>query len=271
MKKRIFAIAAAIIIPLFLAYFLAKLMTPSAEKLFMNKMNYYFGTEDFYVEKLYRADSDSYRVKQSKVKDNYYIIFNDNSDTELLLNIEAEDVYYGNSDVAVRVPRHEFEDNRSIILSDKFSLDDIDKTTISLDKEHKGLYYTFSLNNGAQYSVLFEKGKLVQLTVYNTEYLPHISPQAADMKQGKVSIEYSQWQTPSDMSKVTKLSNDARIVSLDELVNLGQEADDLKYALGLLDEYDEYDEDDNDNDDDYSRAEDIEEKEEYRDFEVLDF
>ena len=274
MKKRILTIIAAIVVPCILAYILARLMTPTPEALFMKKMKYYFNTEDFYTEQEYQASGEFFKVKQAKVKDNYYLVLKDDSNEEIFLNLEGSNVYYGFSDKVVSVPKSQFEDNKSLFLIDKISLKDINAKSIALDKDKKGLYYTFSMNDGRNFAVLFEKGKLVELKAFDIEYLPHVSPQAADTMSGEITVKYSQWETPSDMSKVVKLSNTAQIYSLDELASSDGDLNELKRIVGLLDEYDE----DSDDEDDGGYEEDDDNWQNQSDgnngnpdFEVLDF
>lgn len=274
MKKRYFA---AILIPLVLAFILAYLMTPSSEALFMKKMKLYFETEDFYVEKEYRASGDIFKVKQSKVKDNYYLNISDKSGEEILLNMEGDKVFYGFSDMAVSVSKADFEEDKSIVLLDKISVRDVDKNSISLDKEKHGLYYNFSMKDGRKYAVLFDKGVLSQLTCYGVEFLPHVSSKAVETISADVAIKYSNWQSPSDLSGVVKLSNTAEVYSLDELSRTGNETTKLKRVAGLLDEYDDDDQDDFEEDDYEDEEEDngfeihYDSTDTKPDFEVLDF
>ena len=274
MKKRILTIIAAIVVPCILAYILARLMTPTPEALFMKKMKYYFNTEDFYTEQEYQASGEFFKVKQAKVKDNYYLVLKDDSNEEIFLNLEGSNVYYGFSDKVVSVPKSQFEDNKSLFLIDKISLKDINAKSIALDKDKKGLYYTFSMNDGRNFAVLFEKGKLVELKAFDIEYLPHVSPQAADTMSGEITVKYSKWETPSDMSKVVKLSNTAQIYSLDELASSDGDLNELKRIVGLLDEYDEDSDDEDDggydeDDDNWQNQSDGDNGN--PDFEVLDF
>lgn len=223
-----------IIVPLILAAILARLMTPTPEKAFIQKLSRFEKLDNVY----WRLEVGPEKYEQYKINGEYYARRN-GSNEALKINTSGEELRFGTNDVIVYSKIEDSKASNSVFWLDKLSVKDIKKGSIVKDRQSGEDIYDAQLNDGTEIRVTFYKGlvsKIEYLDIPVNEKLFDLENKAFGLDTVLVEIKFLQQN--AHKLEGAKLNPDARMLTLEEFSSYLDTSDemltddilDLKYA-----------------------------------------
>ncbi len=217
MKKRYIL---TFLIPLILAAIIAYVLTPSVGKTFLSRLSKFESSTCYYEVKITYGPNagpkERQKIKQYKQGNKYFAKYYIDRDLPLLVNVNGNEVKFGTAEITSKTTLDKLKLQHNLFAMDKLSVDDINRNSITRDRNSNEDRYYAKLNDGTRIVVTFDaRGKLSRIEYNPFQYTTTLV--GVDKKLGSVVVEIQNLDENMNLDSSYILQSGGLQVSYEEL------------------------------------------------------